>query len=322
MLRHFSIDSSELPVVIATGSVLRNPSPAELGSFLGLTVESLPERCFDLIVVGCGPAGLAASVYGASEGLRTLGLEMVAPGGQAGTSSRIENYLGFPLGISGTDLAQRAMIQAQKFGARLTAPCTATCLTSRAGYLVVTLKTAAKLADEQSWPRPVRRTGASTLTVYASSRVKASTTPPPKWRRSNVAATLWWLSAAETQPAKRLYSWPRRSCPVSIAVRGDDLNKSMSHYLVDRIDANPSITVWAETTITALEGDGSLSALRLTNGGEQKRIECYGLFSFIGADPASEWLSGCAALDEQGFILTDASLRPEDLGDEWDEFRS
>ena len=125
LLRQFSVAPSDLPVVIATGSVLRKCTPGELASFLGLTLENLPERCFDLVVVGGGPAGLAAAVYGASEGLRTLGVEMTAPGGQAGTSSRIENYLGFPMGISGTDLTQRAVVQAQKFGARLTVPCTA-----------------------------------------------------------------------------------------------------------------------------------------------------------------------------------------------------
>ena len=113
----FGISVDELPVVIATGSVLRRPTPGELASYLGLTIESLPERCFDLVVVGGGPAGLAAAVYGASEGLRTIGVEMTAPGGQAGTSSRIENYLGFPMGISGADLTQRAVIQAEKFGA-------------------------------------------------------------------------------------------------------------------------------------------------------------------------------------------------------------
>jgi thioredoxin reductase (NADPH) len=118
-LREFDIATQDLPVVIATGTVLRRPTPDVLAKYLGLTVGKLPDRCFDLIVVGAGPAGLAAAVYGASEGLRTLVLEMVAVGGQAGASSRIENYLGFPTGISGGDLTQRATIQAQKFGASL-----------------------------------------------------------------------------------------------------------------------------------------------------------------------------------------------------------
>ena len=139
LLREFDVTPDDLPVVIATGTVLRNPSPAALADFLGLTGGSLPDRCFDLIVVGAGPAGLAAAVYGASEGLRTLVLELVAVGGQAGSSSRIENYLGFPTGISGGDLTQRATVQAQRFGASLSSPCAAVSLREEAGHLVVRL---------------------------------------------------------------------------------------------------------------------------------------------------------------------------------------
>src|SRR5438876_1381537 len=137
LLREFAVTPGELPVVIASGSVLRHPTPGVLAQYLGLTIDSLPERCFDLVVVGAGPAGLAAAVYRASEGLRTLVVEMVAVGGQAGTSSRIENYLGFPTGISGGDLTQRAVVQAEKFGAHLTSPCTATSLREAAGTIVV-----------------------------------------------------------------------------------------------------------------------------------------------------------------------------------------
>src|SRR3989442_13252245 len=139
LLREFAVTPGELPVVIASGSVLRRPTPGGLAEYLGLTIVSLPERCFDLVVVGAGPAGLAAAVYGASEGLRTLVVEMAAVGGQAGSSSRIENYLGFPTGISGGDLTQRAVVQAEKFGAHLTSPCTTSSLREEAGHLVVRL---------------------------------------------------------------------------------------------------------------------------------------------------------------------------------------
>jgi thioredoxin reductase (NADPH) len=125
VLREFGIDPSELPVVIVSGTVLRHPTLGTLAEYLGLTVESLPGRCFDLVVVGGGPAGLAAAVYGASEGLTTLTVEKFSVGGQAGSSTRIDNYLGFPIGISGGDLTQRAEIQAEKFGARLSNPCEA-----------------------------------------------------------------------------------------------------------------------------------------------------------------------------------------------------
>ncbi|MCW2571571.1 MAG: Thioredoxin-disulfide reductase, partial [Frankiales bacterium] len=145
-LRELGIVPDELPVVITSGTVLRRQTPGQLAAYLGLTVDSLPERCFDLVIVGGGPAGLAAAVYGASEGLSTLALDRLAVGGQAGTSSRIENYLGFPTGISGGDLTQRAVIQAEKFGAHFTSPCSATALREEAGHLVLHLSDGTDLA--------------------------------------------------------------------------------------------------------------------------------------------------------------------------------
>ncbi len=139
LLEQFGVDPDELPVVITSGTVLRRPSPGQLAEYLGLTLESLPGRCFDLVVVGGGPAGLAAAVYGATEGLNTLGVEKFGVGGQAGSSSRIENYLGFPMGISGGELTGRAVVQAEKFGAHLTAPCEAVSLREEAGHLIVRL---------------------------------------------------------------------------------------------------------------------------------------------------------------------------------------
>jgi thioredoxin reductase (NADPH) len=139
LLRELDIAPRDLPVVVTTGTVLRHATVGALADYLGLTVGNLPDRCFDLIVVGAGPAGLAAAMYGASEGLRTLAVEMVAVGGQAGSSSRIENYLGFPTGISGGDLTQRAVVQAQKFGASLSSPCAAVALREEAGHFVLRL---------------------------------------------------------------------------------------------------------------------------------------------------------------------------------------
>ena len=202
LLTGFGVQASELPVVIATGSVLRRPTPGELASFLGLTVESLPDRCFDLVVVGGGPAGLAAAVYGASEGLRTLGVEMTAPGGQAGTSSRIENYLGFPLGVSGTDLTQRAVIQAEKFGAALTAPCTAVSLRNRAGHLVVRLSDGSDIAGRAV----IAASGAAYRRLgrrdSPSSRTTASTTPPRRWRPACAGRRPLPSSAGGTRPVR------------------------------------------------------------------------------------------------------------------------
>ena len=317
ILGQFSVAPSELPVVIATGSVLRNPTPGELASYLGLTLDSLPERCFDLVVVGGGPAGLAASVYGASEGLRTLGIEMTAPGGQAGTSSRIENYLGFPMGISGGELTQRAVIQAEKFGASLTVPCTATSLRNNGGYLTVTLSDGTEVAGRAvvaATGAAYRRLDADRLSDFEGKGVYYSATDLEARQCSGAPVIVAGGGNSAGQAAIYL---AQNSCAVTIVIRSSDLNKSMSNYLVERIEADPAITVRTDSTITALDGDETLRTVHLKSPEGESAVDSAGLFSFIGADPASGWLSGCAALDDKDFILTDAALREEHLGETW-----
>jgi thioredoxin reductase (NADPH) len=317
LLHHFSIDLGDLPVVIVTGSVLRNPNPGQLSSYLGLTVENLPKRCFDLVVVGSGPAGLAAAVYGASEGLRTLGVEKTAPGGQAGTSSRIENYLGFPMGVSGGELTQRAVIQAEKFGANLTVPCVATSLRNRGGYLVVNLSDGSEVAGRAvvaATGASYRRLDADRLSEFEGKGVYYAATDMEARQCSGAPVVVAGGGNSAGQAALFL---AQNHCAVEIVIRGNDLGKSMSRYLTQRIEADASITVRTETTISALDGDESLRAVILKGAEGDTRIEAAGLFSFIGADPASKWLSGCAALDEQGFVLTDASLTAEHLDTSW-----
>lgn len=317
ILGQFSVAPSELPVVIATGSVLRNPTPGELASYLGLTLDSLPERCFDLVVVGGGPAGLAASVYGASEGLRTLGIEMTAPGGQAGTSSRIENYLGFPMGISGGELTQRAVIQAEKFGASLTVPCTATSLRNNGGYLTVTLSDGTEVAGRAvvaATGAAYRRLDADRLSDFEGKGVYYSATDLEARQCSGAPVIVAGGGNSAGQAAIYL---AQNSCAVTIVIRSSDLNKSMSNYLVERIEADPAITVRTDSTITALDGDETLRTVHLKSPERESAVDSAGLFSFIGADPASGWLSGCAALDDKDFILTDAALREEHLGETW-----
>ena len=318
LLRQFSLAPSDLPVVIATGAVLRNPTPGQLSSYLGLTLESLPERCFDLVVVGGGPAGLAAAVYGASEGLHTLGVEMTAPGGQAGTSSRIENYLGFPMGISGSDLTQRAVIQAEKFGARLTVPCTANSLRNKGGYLVVELSDGSEVAGRAvvaATGANYRRLDADHLSDFEGRGVYYAATEMEA-RQCRGAPVV--VAGGGNSAGQAAIFLAQNSSPVVIVIRGDDLGKSMSRYLVDRIEANPAITVRTDTTISALQGDETLRALDVKGPEGLHVVECAGLFSFIGADPASQWISGCAALDDRNFVLTDAALTAEDLGDDWE----
>ena len=317
LLRAFGISPAELPVVIATGTVLRRPTPGQLASYLGLTVESLPERCFDLVVVGGGPAGLAAAVYGASEGLRTLGVEMTAPGGQAGTSSRIENYLGFPFGVSGNELTQRAVIQAEKFGASLTAPCTAVSLHDKAGHLVVHLSDGSDVAGRSviaATGAAYRRLDAARLSDFEGRGVYYAATEMEA--RMCGAAPVAVVGAGNSAGQAALFL-SQGGAAVRLIVRGLDVGKSMSRYLVERIEADRGIAVLTGTNVVALDGDQTLRVLHLDGPDGETVVECAGLFSFIGAEPSSGWLSGCTALDERGFVLTDLSLTPEQLGDGW-----
>jgi thioredoxin reductase (NADPH) len=318
LLCDFAIEPADLPVVISPGSVLRHPTPGDLASYLGLTLDTVTERSFDLLVIGGGPAGLAAGVYGSSEGLNTLVLEMVAPGGQAGTSSRIENYLGFPTGISGEDLTQRAVVQAEKFGARMTSPCTAIELREAAGYLVVRLSDGTEVTGRAvivaSGAR-YRRLDASRLADFEDNGVYYAATEI----EARLCAGSPVVVVGGGNSAGQAALFLAEACSsVSIVIRGSDLGKSMSRYLVDRIIADPRIGVRTNSEIAGLEGDERLTAVTLGTAGGDSVVPCVALFSFIGAEPSSGWLSGCASLDERGFVLTDRSLGAERLDARWE----
>ena len=318
VLREFGIDPSELPVVIVSGTVLRHPTLGTLAEYLGLTVESLPGRCFDLVVVGGGPAGLAAAVYGASEGLTTLTVERFSVGGQAGSSTRIDNYLGFPTGISGGDLTQRAEIQAEKFGARLSNPCEAQSLREEAGHLVVALSDGSVVAGRAvviaSGAR-YRRLEVARLEEFEGKGVYYAATEIEARLCSSGPVVIVGGGNSAGQAAMFL---AESGSPVSIVIRGPDLGASMSRYLVDRIEAHPQVEVRTKSEIAGLDGDGSLSAVHIAGADGDTTIHCAALFSFIGADPASQWVSGCAVLDDRGFVITDRSLRSEHLDDRWE----
>jgi thioredoxin reductase (NADPH) len=318
LLREFAVTPGELPVVIASGSVLRHPTPGGLAEYLGLTIDSLPERCFDLVVVGAGPAGLASAVYGASEGLRTLVVEMATVGGQAGTSSRIENYLGFPTGISGGDLTQRAVVQAEKFGAHLTSPCVASSLREEAGYLVVRLSDGTDVVGRAvivaSGAR-YRRLDAARLADFEGNSVYYAATEMEARLCAGSPVVVAGGGNSAGQAALFLAS---SGSPVTVVIRGLDLGTSMSRYLVDRIEADARIDVRTNTKITSLDGDRTLTSVRLTTAGGDVVLPCVALFSFIGAEPTAGWLSGCVALDERGFVLTDRSLGEEHLDGRWE----
>jgi thioredoxin reductase (NADPH) len=318
LIEQFGIAATELPFVIATGTVLRSATPGDVASYLGLTVESLPDRCFDLVVVGGGPAGLAAAVYGASEGLRTLGVEMTAPGGQAGMSSRIENYLGFPMGISGGDLTQRAIIQAEKFGAMLTAPCTAVSLGQRAGHLVVRLSDGTEVAGRAvvaATGASYRRLEASRLSDFEDNGVYYAATDMEARMCGPSPVVVVGGGNSAGQAAIFL---SQGGCAVTLVIRGGDLGKDMSRYLVERVEADPHITLRARTMVVGLDGDRTLQEVQLSGPDGETVMPCAGLFSFIGADPSSGWLNGCAAVDDAGFVLTDFSLTADQLGQGWE----
>ena len=318
LLRGAEVGVADLPVVIMAGAVLRRPTPGDLAEYLGLTVGSVPGRCFDLLVVGAGPSGLAAAVYGASEGLRTLVVEEVAVGGQAGTTSRIENYLGFPTGISGAHLTQRALVQAEKFGAVMTSPCAATSLRVEGGHLVVRLADGTDVGGRAvivaSGAR-YRRLGVDRLEDFEGNGVFYAATETEA--RLCAASPVVVVGGGNSAGQAALYLAAGGSA-VTVVIRGTNLDKSMSRYLVDRIEADERIRVEPGTQVSGLEGTETLAAVRLDGPDGERVMACAGLFSFIGADPSSGWLSGCAALDGAGFVLTDRSLSPADLDERWE----
>jgi thioredoxin reductase (NADPH) len=313
------IEPMELPVVLAAEDVLRQATPGSLSELLGLTIQSIPERQFDLVVVGAGPAGLAASVYGASEGLSTLIVEAVAVGGQAGASSRIENYLGFPTGISGEDLASRALLQAMKFGAQLTSPCVATRLTSDGGHMAVRLSDGTDVGGRAliiATGAHYRRLDVPELPQFEDAGVYYAATEIEAQQCTGARVVVVGAGNSAGQAAMFL---SRRAAEVVLVARGGDLGKNMSSYLTERITAAPNIDVRLRTQVAGLHGGRGLESVTLRGpDGAPSRLACGGLFSFIGADAGTDWLSPCAALSDDGFIRTDRALDRRALDGSWD----
>jgi thioredoxin reductase (NADPH) len=315
LLEGLGVTASDLPIAITQRGLLKRATPGDLAFELGLTAEALPERCFDLIVVGAGPAGLAASVYGASEGLRTLTLDSVAVGGQAATSSRIENYLGFPTGISGQDLTSRASIQALKFGALFASPCAVTAVEDIAGHMVAELSDGTRVAGRAlvaASGAHYRKLPVDGLERYEMAGVYYAATELEGRQCHEVPTVVVGGGNSAGQAAMFL---AERSSVVHVVVRRP-LDATMSRYLVDRIESHPRIEVHAGTTIAALDGDPTLERVTIAGEGGQCELECTALFSFIGAEPNSAWLSG-VAVDEHGFVLTDHAIDVAALGEEW-----
>jgi thioredoxin reductase (NADPH) len=300
-----------LPIVVfPDGAVLGAPDLGTLGARLGL--RSRAEKPFyDLVVVGGGPAGLAAGVYGASEGLRTLLLEREAPGGQAGTSSRIENYLGFPSGLTGADLTRRAVAQARKFGVEMLTPQEACGLRVDGQYRVLTLSdgsevsTRALLIASGVSYRSLDVPGAAALTgagvYYGAALTEAISCSDEE---------VLIIGGGNSAGQAALF-FARYAKGVTVIVRGNALGDGMSQYLVDQVKAIPKVTVLTRTRVTAVHGDERLRSVTVACGSEEREIEAASLFIFIGAEPRTNWVADVVQRDEHGFILTGPDLQQE-----------
>jgi thioredoxin reductase (NADPH) len=311
LLERFGLQPQETPVAIWLGEkVLKNPSNAELARTIGLDVDTSRDQIYEIIVVGAGPAGLAAAVYGASEGLATLSLEAVALGGQAGTSSRIENYLGFPAGLSGAELASRSLVQADKFGARTTVPQEAVGLRSENNHYRVTLSEGDEVAGRSvivATGARYRRLDIPRLERFEGVSVHyAATEAEAQMCRGNEVAVVGGGNSAG-QAAVFL---AERVAKVYLLIRGGDLGKSMSRYLIDRIERTDNIELLSHVGVSELVGDGALegTVVEDNRSGERRTLRARALFVFIGAEANTAWLKRTIALDERGFVPTGRAL--------------
>ena len=315
LLRALGIEASQTPVVISGRGVLRNPSSAAVASLLGFGSRGAPPAMCDVVIVGAGPAGLAAAVYGASEGLDTQVIDAVAFGGQASTSARIENYLGFPTGISGGGLAERATLQARRFGARMVVPAEAARLSTEHGHFAIELGDGSVVnsrtlivatgAQYRKLALPELERYEGVGVYYAATQVEAQL----------CAADPVLIVGGGNSAGQAAMFLSQYVASCRLMIRGGDLGKSMSRYLIDEIERRPQIEVMTHSEIVALKGEAALGSLmvRDVRTGDERGLEARGLFVFIGADPHTEWLGGTVATDEHGFLLTGRDVQGDAL---------
>jgi thioredoxin reductase (NADPH) len=310
LLRGFGLSEADTPVIVfGAEPLLRNPSTRALAELVGVR-RPLTQKTYDLVIVGGGPAGLAAAVYGSSEGLATVVIDAIAPGGQAGTSSKIENYLGFPTGISGGELTNRAILQAQKFGTQFSSPSRVTRLAfvddvchiwfDDDGHLQTRCVLIATGADYRKLDLPGRERLEGSGVYYA-----ATVTEAQMCRGSDVIVVGGGNSAGQ---AAMFLS--EQTPKVYVLIRGSDLRKSMSSYLVERIEKADNIEVLTQSEISNMIGNGRLEAceIRDCRTGEVRTVPASAVFTFIGAIPCTDWLPKEIEKDSKGFIKTGRSV--------------
>lgn len=321
LLKRYNLDGHQLPVVmLPDGSVLVQPSQTELASKIGLRVQAQKEF-YDMIVVGAGPAGLAAAVYGASEGLKSLVIEPEAPGGQAGSSSKIENYLGFPSGLTGADLARRAYVQAARFGAEFLTQ-RAVSIRTEGPYHFVRLEDGREVSSHVCLLavgvhyRRLSIPGIEQLTgrgVYYGAALTEA--------RSCEGEDVYIVGGANSagQAAMHFSKYARR---VTMVVRADSLEKSMSKYLIDQISETSNISVDVKSQVVEVIGDDHLTGLTIENSSGRRTCPASSLFIFIGAAPLTDWLPETIMRDPNGFVLSGPDLKIEGkLPRQWKEDR-
>ncbi len=309
------VDPAKLPVVVlSTGEKLYAPTVGEMAQKLGLRTAAAQEL-YDFAIIGGGPAGLASAVYGASEGLSTILIEAEAPGGQAGTSSRIENYLGFPSGLSGADLARRAVTQARRFNVEILSPQDICKLRFEGPYKLLRCADgteisakALMLATGVSWRRLPAK-GAEDLTgrgiYYGSATTEALYTP---------GEDVYIVGAGNSAGQAAMY-FAEHAARVIMVVRGASLGEKMSQYLVTRLENLPNVVLRLNSEVIACSGAEHLEGLTIRNRAtnQTEDVDAKFLFAFIGAEPNTRWLDGLVARDEYGFVLTGPDLKPEHL---------
>ena len=317
LLRTLGLELRDTPVVLLGGAaVLVNPSNAEFATAAGIAGDPVPGSVFDLLVIGAGPAGLGAAVYGATEGLSTAVIDALAVGGQASTTSRIENYLGFPTGVSGTEFGERAQLQAQRLGAQMFVPHAAVSLSHSEGYYRVSLDNGAELLGKAviiATGVTYRGLDVAGIERFEGLSVFYSPVDADKVEAGEPVVIVGGGNSAG-QAATALAASGHR---VFVLVRGDGLAQTMSTYLLDRIEHDTHITVYPRTVVAAVHGDRQLNSVviedRLT--GEHTDVRTHYLFAMIGAEPHTSWLAGAVQRDRSGFIATGDDITAAVLSD-------
>jgi thioredoxin reductase (NADPH) len=315
LLQTLGVTPCETPIVLGGEGVLRNPSNADIAALLGLGARGDPPALCDLVIVGGGPAGLAAALYGASEGLDTQAIDAVAFGGQASTSARIENYLGFPAGVSGSELAERAALQAFRFGARLVVPAEAVGFGRDDGHYAIQLasgETVNGLTVIVATGAQYRKLDVPDLERYVGLGVYYAATQAEGQLCFGDPVVIVGGGNSAGQAAMFL---SRHAASCHLLIRGGDLGKSMSRYLVDEIEGRDQVQVLTNAEVAELKGESGLEAIvvRDTRTGAQREMPAKALFVFIGASPHTDWLRGEVTMDEDCFLLTGSDVQGEDL---------